>query len=350
MRLATATFWSITVTLFRGWAAKQSGGPLERLDFDPGALHPEDVEIAVEHCGVCHSDLAMVDSEWFPATYPLVAGHEIVGRIVAVGDQAKGRSVGQRVGIGWHSHSCCHCQFCMAGEHNLCAKRQPTIIGRHGGFADKVRAHWSWSLPLPDALDASSAGPLMCGGGTAFLPFVIHDIKPTDRVGVVGIGGLGHLAVKFARAWGCEVTAFTSTPSKREEALLLGAHHTVSSVDVKALKAITGTLDFLLVTAGASLEWDALLSTLAAKGRLHMVGVVTEAMKVKTGGLLSWQRSISASPTPSPAVLSKMLNFAARHGIAPQVEHFPMSRINDALDHLRSGKARYRVVLDADWA
>lgn len=181
------------------------------------------------------------------------------------------------------------------------------------------------------------------------MPFVINDIKPTDKVGVVGIGGLGHLAVKFAHAWGCEVTAFTSTPSKREEALLLGAHHTISSVDVKELKTIAGTLDFLLVTVGASLEWDALIGTLAPKGRLHMVGVVTEAMKIKTGGLLSWQRSISASPTPSPTTLTKMMEFSARHGIAPQVEHFPMSRMNEALDHLRSGKARYRVVLDADF-
>ncbi len=337
------------MTQFRGWAAPSKSAPLERLDFDPGPMDAEDVEIAVEFCGVCHSDLAMVDSEWFPASYPVVPGHEVVGTITAVGPNAKGRSVGQRVGLVWHSKSCLHCNFCVGGEQNLCNTRQPTIIGRHGGFADKVRAHWSWALPIPAGLDPASAGPLMCGGGTAFLPFVIHGIKPTDKVGVVGIGGLGHLAVKFAKAWGCDVTAFTSSPSKREEALALGAHRTVSSVDVKELKAYAGQLDFLLVTVGASLEWDALMGTLAPKGRLHLVGVVTEAMKVRTGGLLSWQRSISASPTPSPATLMKMMDFCARHGIAPQVEHFPMSRVNEALDHLRSGKARYRVVLDADF-
>ena len=337
------------MTQFRAWAALKSGGPMERLDFDPGAMDAEDVEIEIEHCGVCHSDLAMIDSEWFPANYPVVPGHEVVGRIVAVGANAKGRSVGQRVGIGWHSKSCLHCNFCVAGEPNLCGKRQPTIVGRHGGFADKLRAHWSWAIPLPEALDPASAGPLMCGGGTVFLPFVLHGIKPTDRVGVVGIGGLGHLAVKFARAWGCEVTAFTSTASKREEALLLGAHKTISSVDVKELKANAGSLDFLLVTVGASLEWDALINTLSPKGRLHIVGVVTEAMKLRSGGLLSWQRSLSGSPTPSPHVLAQMLEFAVRHGIAPQVERFPMSKVNEALDHLRSGKARYRVVLDADF-
>ena len=338
------------MTSFHGWAAHNNSSPLQPFSFDPGPMDAEDVEIAVEYCGGYHADVAMIDSEWFPVSCPVVPGPEVVGTIVAVGPQAKGREVGERVGLGWQAKSCQYCQHCMGGEQNLCGKRQPTIIGRHGGFADKVRAHWSWALPLPAKMDASSAGPLMCGGGTAFLPFVIHDIKPTDRVGVVGIGGLGHLAVKFAKAWGCDVTAFTSSASKREEALLLGAHRTVSSVDVKELKAFAGKLDFLLVTAGASLEWDALLGTLAPKGRLHMVGVVTEAMKVRTGGLLSWQRSISASPTPSPVVLSQMLEFCARHNIAPQVEHFPMSKVNEALDHLRSGKARYRVVLDTDFA
>lgn len=338
------------MTTFRGWAAPGKSADLQRLDYDPGTMGAEEVEIAVEYCGICHSDLAMVDSEWFPVSYPVVPGHEVVGTIVAVGPQVKGRSVGQRVGLGWHSNSCQHCRFCQGGEQNLCATRQPTIIGRHGGFADKVRSHWSWALPIPEGLDPAAAGPLMCGGGTAFLPFVINDIKPTDRVGVVGIGGLGHLAVKFAKAWGCDVTAFTSSPSKREEALALGAHRTVSSVDVKELKAFAGQLDFLLVTVGASLEWDALLGTLAPKGRMHMVGVVTEAMKLRTGSLLSWQRSISASPTPSPVTLMKMMDFCVRHGIAPQVEHFPMSRVNDAVAHLRSGNARYRVVLDADFA
>jgi len=330
------------------WAATTAGGPLQPFDYDPGPLGEEEVEIRVEHCGICHSDLAMVDSEWFPASYPLVPGHEVVGIVTALGPRAKGRSIGQRVGIGWHTGSCSHCQFCLGGEQNLCGQRQPTIIGRHGGFADRLRAHWSWAVPIPAALDPAAAGPLMCGGGTVFLPFVIHSIKPTDRVGVVGIGGLGHLAVKFARAWGCEVTAFTSSPSKREEALALGAHKTVSSVDLKELKAAAGSLDFLLITVGASLEWDALIGTLAPKGRMHMVGVVTDKMAIKSGGLLSWQRSLSASPTPPPALLARMLDFAARHQILPHVERFAMSRVNEAIEHLRSGKARYRVVLDAD--
>jgi uncharacterized zinc-type alcohol dehydrogenase-like protein len=333
----------------QAWAAHAKSAPLQRHDFDPGPLADDEVEIRVEHCGICHSDLALIDSEWFPTSYPVVPGHEVVGVITALGANAKGRQIGQRVGIGWHTASCTHCNFCLGGEQNLCARRQPTIIGRHGGFASALRAHWSWAVPIPPALDPAAAGPLMCGGGTVFLPFIINDIRPTDRVGVVGIGGLGHLAVKFACAWGCEVTAFTSSPSKREEALALGAHRTLSSVDVSELKAAAGSLDFLLVTVGASLEWDALLNTLAPKGRLHLVGVVTDKMSLKSGSLLSWQRSLSASPTPSPTLLARMLDFAARHQILPQVERFPMSRVNEALEHLRSGRARYRIVLDADF-
>lgn len=333
----------------QAWAATAKGGLLQPFSYQPGPLGEEEVEIRVEHCGICHSDLALIDSEWFPSSYPLVPGHEVVGVITALGARAKGREIGQRVGIGWHTASCSHCRFCLGGEQNLCAKRQPTIVGRHGGFAQALRAHWSWAVPIPPTLDPAAAGPLMCGGGTVFLPFVLNDIRPTDRVGVVGIGGLGHLALKFARAWGCEVTAFTSSATKRQEALALGAHRAVSSVDADELKAAAGSLDFLLVTVGARLDWDALINTLDAKGRLHLVGVVTDRMELRSSPLLSWQKSLSASPTPSPTLLARMLEFAARHRILPQVERFPMSRVNEAIAHLRSGQARYRVVLDADF-
>ncbi len=334
----------------RAYAALQQGGPLQPFSFDPGPLGDEEVEIRVEHCGICHSDLALIDSEWFASSYPVVPGHEVVGVITALGAQAKGRQIGQRVGIGWHAGSCSHCQFCLGGEQNLCGQRQPTIVGRHGGFAERLRAHWSWAVPIPAALDPAAAGPLMCGGGTVFLPFVLNSVQPTERVGVVGIGGLGHLALKFARAWGCEVTAFSSSPAKHAEALQLGAHRCVSSTDRAELKANAGSLDILLVCAGASLDWDALVATLAPKGRLHLVGVVTDKMTLRSGSLLSWQKSLSASPTPSPRMLARMLDFAARHQILPQVERFAMRDVNRALDHLRSGQARYRIVLDADFS
>jgi uncharacterized zinc-type alcohol dehydrogenase-like protein len=242
------------------------------------------------------------------------------------------------------------CKSCLGGEPQLCKAGQPTIIGHHGGFADRVRAHWLWTCPIPEGLNPAKAGPLLCGGVTVFSPFLNFDIKPTHRVGVVGIGGLGHMALKFARAWGCEVTAFTSSDSKRDEALQLGAHKVVSSVDAKSMRAIAGRLDMVLVTVNAMLNWKALMGTLAPNGRLHLVGVLPQPMEVEAFTLIGGQRSVSGSPTGSRQDIDTMLEFAARHGIEPQTEHFPMSRINDALDHLRAGKARYRVVLDADFA
>ncbi|MBN3862425.1 NAD(P)-dependent alcohol dehydrogenase [Pseudomonas frederiksbergensis] len=338
---------STELTTFTGWAATSAGAPLERYSYDPGPLGEEEVEVAVEYCGVCHSDQSMIDNEWGLSHYPFIPGHEVVGSIVRVGAQVRGLEVGQRVGIGWYKGSCMHCSSCIGGSHNLCNTVQPTIVGSNGGFADRLRSHWAWALAIPDGLDPAMAGPLFCAGSTVFNPLVEFDVKPTDRVGVVGIGGLGHLALRFLNAWGCEVTAFTSSLSKQDEARRLGAHNVLASTDSNALKAIAGTLDFLLVTANADLDWPAMLGTLRGKGRLHFVGVVPGAIPVHVFNLLPQQKSLSASPVGSPANTATMLEFCARHQILPQVEHFPMSRINDAIDHLRSGKARYRVVLDA---
>jgi uncharacterized zinc-type alcohol dehydrogenase-like protein len=183
-----------------------------------------------------------------------------------------------------------------------------------------------------------------------FGPIAHFGIKPTDRVGVVGIGGLGHLALQFLKAWGCEVTAFTSNEGKHEEALRLGAPRTVVSTDAKALAKEAGRFDFILVTANVTLPWGAYLSALAPNGRLHFVGAVLEPVPVPAFALIGGQKSVSGSPLGSPATTAQMLEFCARHGIAPQVERFPMSRINEAFEHLHAGKARYRIVLDADFA
>lgn len=333
----------------QAWAAKAAGQPLVPFSYDPGELGLDEVEITVEHCGLCHSDLSVIDNEWRISNYPLVGGHEVIGRISALGPQAKGLKLGQRVGLGWNAASCMSCAQCLGGEQQLCRGAVPTILGHHGGFAERVRAHWLWVAPLPEGLDPRSAGPLLCGGITVFAPLLTFGIRPVDRVGVVGIGGLGHLALKFARAWGCEVTALTSSESKREQAMQMGAHRVVSSVDTKSMKQIAGQLDLLLVTVNVALEWGPLMATLAPNGRLHLVGVQTAAMSLPTGGLIGGQRRVSGSPTGSRQQIDTMLAFAARHGIAPEVEHFPMRRINDALAHLRSGKPRYRVVLDADF-
>ena len=337
------------MTDIRGWASHGAKQKLEPFTYDAGPLEPEEVEIAVEFCGLCHSDLSILNNDWGLSQYPVVPGHEAVGRIVAAGDQVKGLGIGQRVGIGWTSASCMHCHQCMTGDHHLCAGAVATIIGHRGGFAEKVRSHWAWAVPLPEALDISSAGPLLCGGITVFAPLAIYDVKPTDRVGVVGIGGLGHMALQFANAWGCEVTAFSSNPSKMEEVRKFGAHRVVSSRDRAGILKAANSLDFLLVTANVPLDWSAFLQTLKPNGRMHLVGAVLEPIPVGAFDLIFGQKSISGSPTGSPAGISSMLDFAARHNIAPQVEHFPLSKVNDAIAHLAAGEARYRIVLDADF-
>jgi alcohol/geraniol dehydrogenase (NADP+) len=332
----------------QAWVAKTPKASMVLESLDLGPLGAEEVEIAVEHCGVCHSDLSMLANDWGVSQYPAVLGHEIVGRITAVGANAKGLAVGQRVGVGYASGSCMHCRQCMSGSHHLCPKVEFTIIGHRGGFASHVRAHWAWAIPLPGSLSSSDAGPLLCGGVTVFAP-LSRFTKATDRVGIIGVGGLGHMAVKFAAAWGCEVTAFTSTESKFEEAKLFGAHHVVSSRDSAEIGKLAGRLDFVLSTVNAPLDWSAIVGTLAPNGRLHVVGVVLEPIPIAAFSLIGQQRSVSGSPTGSPTMIASLLDFAARHGIAPQTEHHPMSRINEAFARLESGKARYRIVLDADF-
>lgn len=333
------------MSLIHAWAAAAPGAALAAYEYDPGPLADDEVDIAVEHCGLCHSDLSVLDQAWGPAQFPLVPGHEIVGRVRALGAAVPGLAIGDRVGLGWKSRSCMHCSPCSAGDAHLCQQSENTILGRHGGFADRVRGHWRWVVPLPEGVESRSAGPLLCGGITVFAPLFEH-VRPTDRVGIVGVGGLGHLAIQFARAWGCEVTAFTSSPDKAAQARELGAHRSVASMDEAALKREAGRHDVVLVTANVALPWARYLSALAPRGRLHFVGAVLDPVPVPVFSLLGGHKAVSASPIGSPAVMRHMLEFCARHDIRPWTEHFPAARINDALARLRSGQARYRVVVD----
>jgi uncharacterized zinc-type alcohol dehydrogenase-like protein len=333
---------------FHGYAAKAKGEKLQPFEFDPGELGADQVEVAVEYCGICHSDLSMLDNEWGATKYPLVPGHEVIGKVVALGTNAKKLKVGQRVGIGWISGSCMECKPCLSGDQNLCPTSEGTIVKRYGGFANRVRAQWPWAIPVPEALDPAKAGPLFCGGVTVFNPILQANVKGTERVGVIGIGGLGHMALSFLSAWGCDVTAFTSSDSKHEEAKKLGAHHVVNSRDSAQLKKIAGSLDYVISTVNAPLDWKAVIGTLAPRGRLHFAGVVLQPIPVEVFALISAERFISGSPTGNPVVVAEMLDFCARHTIAPITELYPMSKVNEALDHLRAGKARYRVVLKND--
>ncbi len=331
--------------MIKAYAAQKPGGTLQPFEYDPGPLAAGEVEIAVEHCGICHSDLSMIDNEWGLSRYPLVPGHEVVGTVTQVGDGAGDLRAGMRVGLGWHAGYCMTCPSCMGGDHNLCASAQGTIVAHHGGFADKVRARAASVVPLPEGIDAEAAGPLYCGGITVFNPLVQFGVRPTDRAAVIGIGGLGHLALQFLRAWGCEVTAFTSSGAKKEEALQMGAHHTIDSRDPEAIKAAAGSFDFILSTVNVKLDWNAYIAALRPKGRLHFVGATLEPLDIAVFPLIGAQRSVSGSPVGSPGNIARMLEFASRHGIRPVIETFPFDRVNEALDRLRSGQARYRIVL-----
>ncbi|MCC5840665.1 MAG: NAD(P)-dependent alcohol dehydrogenase [Opitutales bacterium] len=334
--------------MVKAFAAREAKGKLDSFEYDPGPLGSEYVEVKVASCGLCHSDLSMLNNDWGMTSYPFVPGHEIVGRISRVGARVRHLREGQMVGVGWFAGSCMTCAECMGGDHNLCGMSEHTIVGRHGGFAEFVRAKAEWAIPLPDDLDAAKAGPLFCGGITVFNPFVILGIRPTDRIGVVGIGGLGHLALQFGRAWGCEVTAFSTTAGKEEEARGLGAHHFVATRNAETLAAHAGQLDMILVTVNVPQDWEPYLAALRAKGRLHFVGAVPE-VKTSVFSMLGGQKSISASPLGSPLTVRRMLEFCARHGIEARTEHLPMSRVNEAITRLRDGRPRYRMVLDADF-
>jgi uncharacterized zinc-type alcohol dehydrogenase-like protein len=331
--------------MIQAYAASEAGGALKPFEYEPGPLGTTDVEIQVDSCGICHSDLSMLDNEWGMTQYPLVPGHEVIGAISAVGEEVSHLQVGQRVGLGWHSSYCMTCRSCLAGDHNLCAQAQGTIVGRHGGFADKVRARAASVVALPAKIALESAGPLFCGGITVFNPLVQFAVRPTHTVGVIGIGGLGHMALQFLNAWGCEVTAFTSSEAKKDEALKMGAHQTINSRDPAAIEAAAGQFDFIVSTVNVKLDWNAYVAALRPRGRLHFVGATLEPLDLGVFPLLMGQRSISGSPVGSPANIARMLEFAVRHDVKPVIETFRFEQVNEAMERLRSGNAHYRIVL-----
>jgi uncharacterized zinc-type alcohol dehydrogenase-like protein len=333
---------------FDAWVATAPKKPFQRQSVEVPELSCEEVQVQVEHCGLCHSDLSVLNNDWGLTQYPAVLGHEVIGKITAVGEGSHGLRVGQRVGIGWNSGSCLHCKQCRSGKQQLCSEAQPTIVGHYGGFASHVRAHWTWVIPIPENMNHAESGPLLCGGITVFNPLAMY-AKPTDHVGIIGIGGLGHMAVKFAAAFGCDVTAFTSSESKFDEARGFGAHNVVSSRDSASMQKLAGKFDLLISTVNVPLDWEALIASLAPNGRLHVVGAVMEPIPVAAFPIIMGQKSVSGSPTGSPMDMTTMLEFAARHNITPQNEHMPMSDINKAFERLEAGKARYRIVLDADF-
>ena len=329
----------------QGLAVHAAGAELLPYGYEPGTLGPQEVEIAISHCGICHSDIHLISNDWGISQYPFIPGHEIVGTVAAVGQSVRTLTVGKRVGLGWQSNSCGECEWCVRGMENLCPSAEGTCVHRNGGYAERVRANSRFVIPIPDALSSEHAAPLLCGGITVYNPLRSHGVNPSSRVGIIGIGGLGHMAIQFARVFGAEVTAFSTSAGKEEEARALGAHHFVNSRESKALKEVAGTFDFILSTINADQDWGIYIQALRPTGTLCFVGVPPSPVSVHAFPLISGLRSISGSPTGSPSMIGEMLDVAARHGVKAQTESFPMSKANEAIEKVKKNKVRYRAVL-----
>jgi alcohol/geraniol dehydrogenase (NADP+) len=331
---------------FHAYAARSKRGPLSPFVYDPLPLGPHDVEIRISHCGICHSDVHLVDGDWGAGTYPMVPGHEIVGTVAALGPEVSHLEAGQRVGVGWQRGACFECGACAVGDENLCPQDEATCVDHHGGFADRIRLDGRFAFPIPEALASESAAPLLCGGVTVYAP-LRRWARPSMRVGVVGIGGLGHLALQFARAMGCEVTALSSNPDKEGDTRSFGAHRFLATGGARALRSAAGTLDFVLSTVFVAPDWMGLVGALRPNGVLCFVGAPAEPLKLPVGALLGGQKTVTASAIGGRPVTREMLDFASRHGVAAKVQVRPLAEADAALGDVRAGRARYRVVLAA---
>ena len=328
------------------YAAMQANQSLEPFTYEPKDLGDYEVKVKISHCGICHSDLHLIDNDWRMSDYPLVPGHEIIGEVVALGDHAHPDLLGKRVGIGWQRSACQKCDYCRRGEHNVCYTQEATCVGHYGGYAERIHIDSRFAFPIPDALPSQTAAPLLCAGITVFAPLRRWGVDSSKRVGIIGIGGLGHLAVQFANRLGCEVTAFSSSEAKADEAKELGAHQFVNSRDTSVLKPLRDEFDFILSTVSANLDWGEYIKLLRPNGVLCLVGVPSEPLQVPVGQILSQQRAVTASSIGGGVRMREMLDFASRHNITAWTETLPFDSVNTALDRLRQNDVRYRFVLE----
>jgi uncharacterized zinc-type alcohol dehydrogenase-like protein len=332
---------------FTAYAAAETGGSLHPITLELPELNSRQVLIEVTHCGICHSDLHMIDNDWGVSAYPLVPGHEVVGHVAQVGGSVQGDWIGKRVGLGWQAGSCGQCEWCVGKQENLCVKPQATIVKRYGGFATHVVADIDFIFPIPGKLDSDKAAPLLCGGVTVFSPLYRHGVGKGRRVGVMGIGGLGHMALQFSKAMGAHVWAFSGSPAKEQEAKSLGADEFCITTDATALKSAKNSLDYLLVTATADLDWMPYVNLLRPNGTICFVTGENTRINVPVGHILSNQLNITGSVIGSIETMKRMLEFAEAHGIGAHTECMPMRDVNAALTKVRRNQARYRMVLEA---
>ncbi len=330
-----------------GYAAKAVGQPLEPFTYKPPKLGAQDVRVSISHCGVCHTDIQAIDDYYEVTTFPFVPGHEIVGYVSSVGRKVSGLKEGDRVGIGWQGRSCMKCEWCLKGEVQLCLDiAQSGTWTPYGGFSSSVVVDSRFAYPLPDTIPSELAAVLMCAGVTVYSPLRSYSEQTSRKLGIIGVGGLGHLAIQFARAFGYQVTAISSSPEKKEQAYAFGAENFIISNDLTALRQHDFYFDLLLCTSNSIINWEVLLRTLNNNGKFVLLGFPD--ISLNSTDIVVHQLSIIGSFIGNRAGMQEMLSFAQLHSITPLIEMMPMSRVNEAIQRVKENKARYRIVLVND--
>lgn len=334
-------------SMIQGYAALSVGGSLEPFDYEQPELGENDVRVSVSHCGLCHTDIQAIENYYGISNFPFVPGHEIVGHVSEMGPGVSGLRAGDRVGIGWQGRFCGECEWCVRGETQLCMEiEKTTVMEPYGGFSTSVIADHRFVYPLPQGLPSEDAAVLMCAGLTVYSALCTHLTTPGLKLAVVGIGGLGHLAIQFARAFGCHVTAISSSPGKMEEAHGFGAEHFLDANDKASMRAAAFDFDLVLCTANAGIHWELLLSAIKKRGKMILLGFPDVAFN--STDLVAHELMLVGSLIGNPSMMRAMLSFAQQHQIKPEVELMPMSHVNAAIEKVLQNQARYRIVLVND--
>ncbi len=337
------------------YAAPAAGQPLAPTTIERRDVGPNDVLIDIEYAGICHSDIHTVNGDWGPQPFPLVPGHEIVGVVAEVGADVTRHRVGDRVGVGCMVNSCGECANCRNGDEQYCVQGMvATYAGTdrdgsttQGGYSTHVVVDAGFVLRVPDGIDPAAAAPLLCAGITTYSPLRRWGAGPGRRVAVVGLGGLGHMAVKLAHAMGAEVTVLSQSLKKQEDGLRLGADAYFATSDPETFEALAGRFDLVVNTVSASIDVNAYLSLLAVDGALVNVGAPAEPLAVNAMSLIGGRRTFAGSMIGGIAETQEMLDFCAAHGIGAEVEVIPADRVNEAYERVLASDVRYRFVIDA---
>ena len=336
----------MSASIVLGYAAMAVGQSLVPFTFEAPKLGEYEARVSVSHCGLCFTDIHAIDDYYDITEFPFVPGHEIVGYVSEVGSSLSNLKEGDRVGIGWMGRSCMKCEWCIKGEEQLCQHIvQAATWLPYGGFSNSVVVDNRFAHPIPDEMPSEVASVLMCAGISVYTPLRLY-AQSSRRIGIIGVGGLGHLAIQFAHAFGYDVTAISSSPEKKEEALAFGADHFIASDDKASLRQHEFGFDMLLCTAHGEVHWEPLLEILKKQGKIVLIGF--PMMKFNPTDLVAHELSITGSFMGNRATMKEMLSFSQKHNIKPLIELMPMSQINEAIQKVKENKVRYRVVLAND--